>query len=45
MTNISFCLNICVLLLGSFFSSTAADHQFKCANATIDQTWKLDIAR
>ncbi len=40
MTNISFCLNICVLLLGSFFSSTAADHQFKCANATIDQTWK-----
>jgi hypothetical protein len=32
-------LAICVLLLGSIFSSTAADLQFKNAKPAIDQTW------
>ncbi len=41
MIKISFCLNICVLFLGSILSSTAADLQFKSATPTTDQTWMI----
>ena len=39
MTKISFSINICILLLGFVFSSTAADFQLNSANPSVDQKW------